>query len=291
MTIKEALEFAGTYLAERDLRLPQQDAEALITMLLQKSRAFLYAHPEFELSRTNESIFHQWLNKRGEHYPIQYLRGKQEFYGLDFLVHPGVFIPRPETELLVDVSMTLLRQHPDINSCVADVGTGSGCIAITLAHHNPNLTITAIDISPTALETAKQNAETHSCLGRIEFHESSMLTAVKERAGGYRLIVSNPPYVGFQDKAEVEPSVRKYEPREAVFSGQSGMEAYLQLFAQSEQLLKPGGWLVLELGANSLQPVISLGKQKNWRLNQAHSDLAGIERCAVFQRYSSDNTF
>lgn len=291
MTIKEALEFAGAYLAERDLQFPKQDAEALVAMLLQKNRAFLYAHPEFELSRTNENVFHQWLSKRGEHYPIQYLRGKQEFYGLDFLVRPGVFIPRPETELLVDVSTALLRQRLDINYCAADVGTGSGCIAITLAHHNPNLMITAIDISPTALETAKQNAETHNCLGRIEFHESSMLAAVKERVEGYHLIVSNPPYVSFQDKAEVEPSVRKYEPSEAVFSGQSGMDAYLQLFDQSEQLLKPGGWLVLELGVNSLQPVISLGKQKNWELGQVHSDLAGIERCAVFQRYSSDNTF
>ena len=291
MTIKEALEFAGTYLAERDLRFPQQDAEALVAMLLQKNRSFLYAHPEFELSRASESVFHQWLNKRGEYYPIQYLRGKQEFYGLDFLVRPGVFIPRPETELLVDVSIALLRQHPDANSCAADVGTGSGCIAITLVRHNPNLTVTATDISPTALETAKQNAEAHSCLGRIEFHESSMLAAVKERVGSYHLIASNPPYVGFREKAKVEPSVRKYEPSEAVFSGQSGMEAYLQLFDQSEQLLKPGGWLVLELGANSLRPVVSLGKQKNWRLSQVHSDLAGIERCAVFQRYSSDNTF
>lgn len=291
MTIKEALKLAGTYLAERDLRFPQQDAEALVAMLLQKNRAFLYAHPAFELSRDNARVFLQWLNKRGEHYPIQYLRGKQEFYGLDFLVCPGVFIPRPETELLVDTSMALLRQHPDARSYAADVGTGSGCIAITLAHHNPNLAVTATDISPTALETARKNAEIHSCLGRIEFHESSVLAAVKERVGSYHLIASNPPYVGIREKAEVDPSVRKHEPREAVFSGQSGMEVYLQLFDQSEKLLRPRGWLVLELGANRLQPVVSLGKKKNWRLSQVHSDLAGIERCAVFQRYPNDNTF
>ena len=111
MTIKEALEFAGAYLAERDLQFPKQDAEALVAMLLQKNRAFLYAHPEFELSRTNENVFHQWLSKRGEHYPIQYLRGKQEFYGLDFLVRPGVFIPRPETEELAPPLFTCFDQE------------------------------------------------------------------------------------------------------------------------------------------------------------------------------------
>ena len=291
MTVKEALEFAAAYLTERGLRFPQQDAELLVISLLQQDRAFLYAHPEFELPLPDESMFHQWLNKRGGHYPLQYLRGKQEFYGREFLVHPGVFIPRPETELLVEIGMALLPQSSEGQVFAADVGTGSGCIAVTLACQRPDLVVTAIDVSAVALQAAQHNAEAHHCLDRIEFRQGSMLSTVKERRAHYHLIISNPPYVGFQEKSRVDLSVKKYEPREAVFSGRSGQEAYPQLFEQSRELLRLGGSLVLELAAGGLQPVVLLGQKEGWVLNQVACDLAGVERCAVFQRCSSDKVF
>ncbi len=291
MTVKEALEFAAAYLAGRGLRFPQQDAELLVISILRRDRAFLHAHPEFELPLPDESIFHQWLNKRGEHYPLQYLRGKQEFYGREFLVHPGVFIPRPETELLIEVGMGLLGQSPEGRVFAADVGTGSGCIAVTLACQRSDLMVTAIDVSAVALQAARHNADVHNCLDRIEFRQGSMLSVVKERRAHYHLIVSNPPYVGLQERSRVDMSVKKYEPREAVFSGESGLAAYPQLFEQSKELLRPGGGLVLELAAGGLQPVVLLGQKEGWVLNQVGCDLAGIERCAVFQICSSDKIF
>ncbi len=291
MTVKEAIELAAGYLTERGLRFPQQDAELLVVSLLRRDRTFLYAHPEFELSEPDESIFHQWLNKRGGHYPLQYLRGKQEFYGREFLVHPGVFIPRPETELLVEIGMDLLRQSSEGRVFAADVGTGSGCIAVTLACQHPDLMVTAIDVSPVALQAARHNADVHNCLDRIEFRQGSVLTDVKERHAHYHLIISNPPYVGFQEKSRVDLSVKKYEPPEAVFSGRSGQEAYPQLFEQSRELLRPGGSLVLEVAAGGLQAVVLLGQKEGWMLNQVGCDLAGVERCAVFQRCPGDKIF
>jgi release factor glutamine methyltransferase len=283
VTAKEAIQLAAAYLTERGLKFPQQDAELLVISVLQCDRAFLYAHPEAQLSPSKESLFHQWLSRRGEHYPLQYLRGKQEFYGRKFLVGPAVFIPRPETELLVEISLTLLRGIPAERVFAAEVGSGSGCIAVTLACEEPRLVIAATDVSAEALKVARHNARVHKCVERIDFYQGNTLDPVRERQGHYHLVVSNPPYVSIQAKNEVELSVREYEPGGAVFSGDSGQEVYVQLFEQAKLLLRPQGSLVVELGYGTRQAVCRLGQQKGWLLRQVHNDLAGIERCAVFQ--------
>lgn len=286
MTVKEAIQFGEAYLDERGLQAPRQDAELLVASILQRGRAFLYGHPEQKLLATQERLFHLWLTKRGAHYPIQYLRGKQEFYGRDFIVRPGVFIPRPETELLVEVGGALLQNKTEGPLRAADVGTGSGCIAITLACDNPRVTVTATDTSAQALDLARQNAEVHQCCDRVSFFQGDALLPVVSRQNYFDLILSNPPYVSWQELHQVELSVKKYEPSEAVFAGESGHEVYKKLFRQGRAVLAPQGFMVLELGHASKVGVARLGLLEGWTLGQVRADLAGIDRCAIFQKSS-----
>ncbi|MDA2929312.1 peptide chain release factor N(5)-glutamine methyltransferase [Acidobacteria bacterium AH-259-O06] len=282
MTVKEAIQFAAQYLTERQLRSPRQDAELLLASILQRDRAFLYAYPECSLSAAQERLLRHWLKKRGDHYPLQYLREKQEFYGREFWVPPGVFIPRPETELLLEVGLKLLGKRSEKQLFAADVGTGCGCIAITLACEEPRVVITATDISPTALEVARCNAVTYRCLNRIEFYQGNTLEPVKDRRAYYHLVLSNPPYVSNRARNRVEPSVEKYEPIEAVFAGESGQEIYLRLFRKAKDLLSSEGKLVMELGYDTAGSIPRLAEENGWALSDLRKDLSGIDRCAIF---------
>ncbi len=282
MTVKEAIQSATGYLAQRQLRSPRQDAELLVASVLQRDRTFLYTYPERRLSAAQKHLFGQWLTKRGEHYPLQYLRGKQEFFGREFSVCPGVFIPRPETELVLEAALALLRESPEEQLWAADVGTGSGCIGITLACEEPRVVIAATDVSPIALSVARRNAEKHRCLDRIEFREGQILKPVKDRLGCYHLIVSNPPYVGRQERNQVDVSVDKHEPGKAVYAGESGQEIYRELFSQAKRGLRPHGKLVVELGHNAGARVCRLAQEKGWVLEDLRKDLAAMDRCAIF---------
>jgi len=204
VTVKEALQSAASYLSKRRLRSPRQDAELLVASVLQRDRTFLYTYQEHQLSTAQKHLFQQWLIKRGQHYPLQYLRGKQEFYGREFSVRPGVFIPRPETELVLETALGLLRERPEDQLRAADVGTGSGCIGITLACEEPRVVVTATDVSPIALKVARQNAKKHRCLDRVEFLEGQTLNPVRNRLGYYHLVVSNPPYVSSEERNRVD---------------------------------------------------------------------------------------
>lgn len=282
VTVKEALQFAGRYLAERQLRSPRQDAELLVASILQRERAYLYTYPEERLSSGQEQLFHDWLVKRGEYYPLQYLRGKQEFYGREFSVRPGVFIPRPETELLLEVALDILKRSRDEELWVADVGTGSGCVAITLACEEPRVRVVAIDKSPTALKAARENAELHGCQGRIRFHEGEALQPLEVDTRKCHLVISNPPYVSNLARESVDLAVSRHEPAEAVFSGESGYEVYLELFQKAGEALRPEGKLIVELGWGEAESVSRLGEENGWRLDEIRKDLAGTDRCAIF---------
>ncbi len=284
MTVKEAIQSAATYLAKRRLRSPRQDAELLVASVLQRDRTFLYTYPEHQLSKAQKHLFQQWLIKRGEHYPLQYLRGKQEFYGREFLVRPGVFIPRPETELVLEAALALLRESPEEQLRAADVGTGSGCIGITLACEEPRVVVTATDVSPIALRVARQNAKKHSCVDRVEFREGQTLNPVKDRLDYYHLVVSNPPYVRRQERNRVDASVDKHEPHEAVYAGESGQEIYKPLFSEAQKVLRAHGKLVVELGEGAGPEIFQLAQEKGWILEDSLKDLAHINRCAIFAR-------
>jgi release factor glutamine methyltransferase len=276
-------------------------AELLLMHLLGKDRAWLYAHPEAKLDAAASEQFFTLVARRASGVPTQYLTGHQEFWGLDFEVSPAVLIPRPETEHLIEVALERLGVSPTSNSprpdapfLIADVGTGSGCIAIALAHELPAARIAATDISAAALEVARRNAARHAVATRIDFINCNLLSslfhqplATSHQSPFLDLIASNPPYIGRQEAATLPREVHEHEPEAALFAGETGMEFYSPLIAQSATLLKPGGSLVLELGHNSADYVLRLLEASEWTDSAITNDLAGIPRVASARRTTS----
>jgi release factor glutamine methyltransferase len=276
-------------------------AELLMMHTLSRDRAWLYAHPEHELDTATREQYFSLIARRASGVPTQHLTGHQEFWGLDFEVTPDVLIPRPETEHLIEVALERLGAGSDASSLrrkeefhVLDVGTGSGCIAIALAHEWPAARIVATDISAAALEVARRNAARHGVTSRIDFVEcnladfllhKSRITSHESRS--FDLIAGNPPYIGRQEAATLPREVREHEPEEALFGGEIGTEIYAPLIAQAAALLKPGGVLVLELGHTSAEHVTRLLDTHEWTSIAIHNDLAGMPRVASAQRNSN----
>jgi release factor glutamine methyltransferase len=275
-------------------------AELLLMHALGRDRAWIYAHPEHELDAATCEQYFSLIAKRAGGVPTQHLTGHQEFWGLDFEVTPDVLIPRPETEHVIEVALERLgvaiggdspRRHAELR--IADVGTGSGCIAVALAHELPSARITATDISAAALEVAARNAARHGVSSRIDFIERNLLDAVfhQSRATSHQsplfdAIASNPPYIGRDEAATLPREVRDHEPEAALFAGETGTEMYAPLIAQAAMLLKPGGILVLELGHNSAEHVSRLLSAPEWSDVAITNDLAGIRRVASAHRTS-----
>lgn len=269
-------------------------AELLLLHATKRERTYLYSHPEAELTGDEANAYQELLNRRASGVPVQHLTGKQEFWGISFEVTPDVLIPRPETEHLIEVALDRLALRelhagrPNKNDgtglLIADVGTGSGCIAVALAKELPLASIFAMDISPAALAIAKRNAERHSFLARIHFCESNLFSSLSDSSPLFDLIVSNPPYVGRREAACLAREVRDHEPELAVFGGEEGYEFYAGLIAQSAGRLKPGGLLVLELGHDSLPAVQPLLDAPLWKNVGVTNDLAGIPRVIAAER-------
>jgi release factor glutamine methyltransferase len=279
---------------------------------LGRDRAWIYAHPEQELDATSRQQYFSMIARRASGVPTQHLTGRQEFWGLDFEVTPDVLIPRPETEHVIEVALERLGVSSEAGSTrrneefrIADVGTGSGCIAIALAHELPAAQIIATDISAAALEVARRNASRHGVASRIDFIESNLMDAVQRQSivsshdssafDGlsaspslhFDLIASNPPYIGRHEIASLPREVREHEPAVALFGGEAGTEIYAPLIAQAAKLLKPGGILVLELGHDSADQVSRLLDAPEWTSIAVTNDLAGIPRIASAQRHSN----
>ena len=239
-------------------------------------RAFLLTHPDDELTPEQQMLYEQWLERRARHEPVQYILEVQEFYGLAFCVTPDVLIPRPETEHLVEAALHRLAHDAPIR--IVDVGTGSGAIAIALAHTLPHAAVTALDSSRPALEIARQNAERHKLVGRIRFVESDLLTGVAGER--FDAIVSNPPYVA--DSEALEEQVRDYEPKAALYAGPTGLEIYQRLIPQAWEALRTGGWLLLEIGHGQRDALAAL--LAHWSEVEFLNDLQGIPRVACARR-------
>ena len=273
-------------------------AELLLMHVLQRDRAWIYAHSEYELDAGAREKYLLLIAERASGVPTQHLTGHQEFWGLDFEVTPDVLIPRPETEHVIEVALERLRVGSDAGSArrseefrIADVGTGSGCIAIALAHELPAARITATDISAAALEVARRNAARLGVAERITFVECNLLEGVLHgsRATGhdprsFDLIASNPPYIGRREAATLPREVREHEPETALFGGEIGTELYQPLITQAAALLKPQGHLVLELGYNSAEHVMRALGTPEWTSLSITNDLAGIPRVACAER-------
>ncbi len=252
------------------------NAELLLMFTLGCDRAYLYAHPERELSADELRRYEAALAERSRGIPAQYITGHQEFWGMDLLVSPAVLIPRPETEHVVESALECARQMDSTTVRIADVGTGSGCIALALAQELPKAEIHAIDISAAALEIARANASRHQFDSRIRFHRGDLLDGFEKE--WFDVIVSNPPYVGDSEEDQVQLEVRKFEPRNAVFAGPKGTEVIERLIPQSRAKLKPKGWLLMEISATIAEEVKKL--LKDWDEIRLRPDLQSIPRVA-----------
>jgi release factor glutamine methyltransferase len=255
------------------------NAELLLMFTLGRDRAYLFAHPERELSGEEKARYEEALIQRARGVPAQYVTGHQEFWGMDFIVSPAVLIPRPETEHLIETVLRLnghRTSSADSPTRIVDVGTGSGCIAIALAKELPQAEIHATDISPATLEVARANTARHQLTSRIHFHQADLLQGLDLTA--FDFVVSNPPYVGESEEDQVQLEVRKFEPRNAVFGGPTGLEVIERLIPQANKALKPGGWLAIEISGTIADRVKLLLNQ--WKQLQIANDLQGISRVA-----------
>jgi release factor glutamine methyltransferase len=286
--LKEGLQSAIGRLTSDHVPSPRLNAETLLMFTLNCDRAHLYAHPERELTKEEQSRYDETLTQRAKGVPTQYITGHQEFWGLDLIVSPAVLIPRPETEHLIEIVLPLARALR--NPRIADVGTGSGAIALALAKELPDAEIHASDNSPAALEIAEANAarlqlefrnsKTSLHERRLFFHDTDLLTGLDPAT--FDLVVSNPPYVGVSEEDEVQLEVRKFEPRTAVFAGPTGLEVIANLIPASRAALKPGGHLVMEISGTIAKGVEAL--LQGWENITITNDLQGILRVAFARK-------
>jgi len=283
MTLREAaVEAAARLSGDSYLRADaRRDAEHLLLHALGITRAQFLANPARPLETKEESLFRQSIDRRLKHEPIQYITGLQEFYGLTFRVTPAVLIPRPETELLVEAVLARFKAHTGPLR-IADIGTGSGAIAIALARHLPHAEITALDLSPQALAVAESNAREHSLAHRIRFVESDLLAQPITHHQGFDAIVSNPPYVALTDLPELHPQVRDYEPAMALFAGATGLDVYRRLIPQAHEVLRPGGLLALEIGHHQRESIAAL--LAAWSAVTFLNDLQQIPRVTLAEK-------
>lgn len=275
MRLRETLNAAMRHLEDNDVGSPRMNAEVLLMFTLGVDRAFIYAHPEQELSADELRRYDEALEQRSRGIPSQYIVGHQEFWGLDLIVTPAVLIPRPETEHLVEAVLDLVKCEMRERPSIVDVGTGSGCIALALAHELPQADVQAVDISPEALEVAKANAARLQLSERVHFAESDLLERFEARAQ-FDFVVSNPPYVGEGEEDRVQREVKKFEPRIAVFAGHEGLDTIRRLIPQARERLNECGWLLMEIGFTQERAVLKL--LDGWCEVHSIPDLQGIPR-------------
>ncbi len=280
--IGRLLTWTTDFLRDKGADSPRLDAEVLLAHARGCQRIELYTSFEEEPADEIRTAFRELVRRRAEGTPVAYLVGHREFFSLSFRVTPDVLIPRPETEQLVvqaiDLSKTLAVSH------IADVGTGSGILAICCAKHIPDSQVTALDISPAAIKIAKANAEKHGVADRIEFLESDLLTGCPAGAR-FDLIVSNPPYISTAEMAELDGDVRNHEPHLALDGGAEGTEVIERLIPQAAERLNPGGWLLVEVSPHNAERVAGLvAAAAGMTLRDTINDLANLPRVVQAQR-------
>jgi release factor glutamine methyltransferase len=260
---------------------PAQETDWLLVHALGVSLDALLLEGDREVSSLDVERAWSLISRRAAREPLQYLLGTQEFRGLDLVVTPAVLIPRPETECLVEetlLAVTGLRQP-----FIADVGTGSGCIAVSILRECPTATVYASDISAKALAIVQGNADRHGVSLRLRLIQADLLGAFSASGGGpFDVIVSNPPYIPAAELERLQPEVSRYEPRLALAAGPDGLAFHRRLLEEAPPLLKPGGFLVLELGAGQAETVLRMARRvDDFDLVECRNDAAGIERVLV----------
>jgi len=258
---------------------PRRDAEWLLEQVLGCDQTALMTHPERVVSVAEAEQFDRLVDRRLAWEPMQYLIGEQEFFGLRLEVSPAVLIPRPETEHLVEAVLERFDREEALR--IVDVGTGSGAIAVALAHALPHSRVTAVDLFPAALEVARRNAQRHGVIQRFTLLTSDLLEAVD--SADFDAVVANPPYIAAGEV--LEPQVANYEPHSALYAGVTGLEVYERLIPQAARVLRPGGWLMLEIGYGQGDAVRNL--MDGWAGVTLVNDLQGIPRVVLGQKQSA----
>jgi len=280
ISIAEAILQGANKLRTAGVPEARREAGSLLAFLLDTDRTFILSHADDPISEEQETLFEEFLDARAQGEPAQYITGRQDFYGLEFEVTPAVLIPRPETELLIEAAIKLVGAEETVSFC--DVGTGSGCIAITLLTQLPLAHAIAVDVSASALEIAKRNAVRHRVTDRIEFLMSDCFASVPPQT--FDLIVSNPPYVAEDAVATLQREVRDFEPRVALTAGADGLDVIRRLINDAKDYLRPDGHLLFEIGFDQHEAVGGLIDSEVWRLINIHQDLQGIPRTVALMR-------
>jgi release factor glutamine methyltransferase len=284
-TVGEVRSWATGELKRAQIDSPLLTADLLLGFALGWTRVRLLSYAEYPVSDGVWDYVRELVRRRAAGEPLQYLTGEQEFFGLTFQVSPDVLIPRPETEFLVEKGIELIKNYPSAAVRYADIGTGSGCIAVSIAHQIPSSSGWAVDISADALKIARANAARNGVADRIRFIQSDLLGCFSSRPC-LDFVFCNPPYVALDDYDSLPSEVKNHEPHKALFGGRSGLEVYARLIPEAASRLVAGGYLLLEVGAGQAQQVERFVKSNGLSLQAVLGDLQGIPRCLVGQRTS-----
>ena len=279
LSIAEALFEATQVLRTAGVPESRRDAGSLLAHVIQKDRTFLISHAEQKLEPHTVHEFRDVVERRAAGEPLQYITGQQDFYGRAFRVTPDVLIPRPETELLVEAALGLMN-----GSRFCDVGTGSGCIAVTLLCESRDSQAVGLDVSPAAIAIAKENAGAQRVDQRIEFLLSDCFDALAENTVPFDLIVSNPPYVSADVVAGLQREVKDHEPMVALTPGPDGLSIIRRLITEAPQFLQKDGHLLLEIGFDQGEAVRELVEGSKFKLLEIHPDLQGIPRIVILRK-------
>ena len=290
-TVLRLIRWTADYLSGKGVDSPRLDAEVMLADLLRIDRVGLYLEFDRPLDPAELAGFRERVKRRAAREPVAYILGRKEFYSLEFEVGPGVLVPRPETELLVEESLKLIRRRwPEGEPLrLADLGTGSGAVAVTLAHELETAEVWAVDISDQALEFAKRNASRHQIGGRLHFVKSDLLAALAGAGEPFHLIVANLPYVPHFAFSDMAPDVRDYEPVLALDGGADGLDLIRRAAEQARPLLGPGGALLLEVWPTHGPDLRELAERLGYGRVEMIRDLAGRERIAVLDTATEVN--
>lgn len=282
-SIAEALLHGANKLRKAGVPDERREAGSLLMHVLDRDRTHILAHADDELTDEQVEKFSESLDARAQGKPLQYITGRQEFFGLEFEVTSDVLIPRPETELLIEAALSIVS--PNETPFVCDVGTGSGCIVVTLLHQLPRARALALDISEAALAVAQRNANRHGVQERVSFIASDLFAGVAPSlSSSFDLIVSNPPYVAERAVEGLQREVRDFEPRVALTAGKDGLSIIRRLLIEGRDYLKSGGFLIFEIGFDQHEAVRELIDENSWKLLEIHDDLQGIPRTLALMK-------
>jgi release factor glutamine methyltransferase len=288
VTVQDAHRHAIEVLSSRLPHLGRAEIHSRTRLLLDWIAGVSHAHllaPARVLSADEQVCFASALEDAARGRPLPYITGTREFFGLHFFVDERVLIPRPETELLVE---TVTNQFNDQERMLlADLGTGSGCITISLAHALPQARVFATDASAGALEVAQQNARQNGVTEQVQFVTGTIgnwAAPLRHLAGQFDAIASNPPYISHDDVQQLQPEIRNFEPHSALEAGEDGLDCYRQLATQVKVLLKPSGFFAAELGMGQFEAVRAIFVTEDWHVERPRVDFAGIERVLIARK-------